>query len=175
MRSWLVFWRFAAISTFILLLLVAFWRFGEKQEAPPNQPVPAINDQAIPEPGNTTMPIDTVDEIEKRKEYLREFWDKMLRVDLVSYKPRDFGGINDVVIKVRNHMEFDAEFIRVEVKYILANGKVWKTLTVPVHNIPANAQSPRIQIADSPRGKTLQLKPIGIICKDIGIEEELRK
>ncbi|AEE54058.1 hypothetical protein [Haliscomenobacter hydrossis] len=175
MRSWLVFWRFAAISTFILLLFVTFWRFGGKPEAPRNPPVPAVNDQAIPDQDNTTMQIDTVDEVEKRKEYLREFWDKMVRIDLLSYKPRDFGGINNVVIKVRNHMEFDAELILVEVKYILANGKVWKTLTVPVHNIPANGQSPRIQIADSPRGKTLQMKPIGIVCKGIGIEQELRK
>lgn len=166
------FWRFAAISTFILMLIVAFWRFGTKPKVPQLQEL--RNAESVqPNKEQTALPLEQVDELEKRKEELRQYWPKLIRVDLVQFTPRSFGGMSDVFIQVRNHMEFDAELIQVEVKYLLANGKVYKTIEVPVANIPANGKSQKIKIADSSRGKTLRMKPIQLICKAIEPEPPL--
>lgn len=168
-----VFWRFAAISTFILMLIVAFWRFGPKSKAP--QPRELRSAESAPQPTTeqTALPIERVDEVEKRKEELRQYWQKLVRVDLVKYDRHGFGGMSDVAIKVRNHMEFPVELIQVEVQYILANGKVYKTIEVPVTNIPANGISQSVRLEDSRRGKSIRLNPVKIVCKAIEPEPPL--
>lgn len=166
------FWRFAAISTFILMLIVAFWRFGPKPNAPKQQELRSAESNQ-PSKAETALLTEQVDELEKRKEELRQYWPKLIRVDLVQYTPRSFGGMSDVFIQVRNHMEFDAELIQVEVQYLLANGKVYKSIEVPVANIPANGMSQKIKIEDSKRGKTLRMNPVKLICKAIEPEPPL--
>lgn len=168
--SSLNFWRTTAIVSFILMLAVAFWRFG----LPPETPSPRHDELKTESAASTTeqniSPSEQVDEIEKRKEELRTYWPKLVRVDLVQYTPRNFGGMSEVYIQVRNHMEYDAELIQVEIQYLLANGKVYKTISVPVRNIPANGLSPKVKIEDSRRGKTLRMKPVKLECKAIESE-----
>lgn len=161
------FWRFAAISTFILMLMVAFWRFGPKTNAPQQRELQSAESSAQPTKEETAIKLEQVDEVEKRKEELRQYWQKLVRVDLVEYNRHGLGGMSNVAIQVRNHMEFPVELIQVEVQYLLANGKVYKTIEVPVSNIPANGISHKVRLEDSKRGKTLRMNPVKIVCKAI--------
>lgn len=168
------FWRFAAISTFILMLLVAFWRFGPKpNKAPQPRELRSAESPAQPSTEQTALQVERVDEVEKRKEELRQYWKKLVRVDVVNSNRHDFGGLSDVFIQVRNHMEFPVELIQVEVQYILASGKVYNTIEVPVSNIPANGVSKKVKVEDSRRGKTIRLNPVKIVCKAIEPEPPL--
>lgn len=166
------FWKFAAITCFILLILLSYLHFGVRQVKSPTMP-PKTPDSIVYEEKSSIVLTEQVDELEKRKEELRQYWPKLIRVDLVQYTPRSFGGMSNVFIQVRNHMEFDAELIQVEVQYLLTNGKVYKTIEVPVANIPANGMSQKIKIEDSRRGKTLRMNPVKLVCKAIEPEPPL--
>jgi len=166
------FWKFAAITCFILLVFVSYLHFGGRQVESPKRETKNSDSIAYEEKPNIVL-TEQVDELEKRKEELRQYWPKLIRVDLVQYTPRSFGGMSDVFIQVRNHMEFDVELIQVEVQYLLANGKVYKSIEVPVSNIPANGMSQKVKIEDSRRGKTLRMNPVKLVCKAIEPEPPL--
>ena len=67
------FWRFAAISTFILMLIVAFWRFGPKTKAPQPRELRSAESPTPPTTEQTALQLEQVDEVEKRKEELRQY------------------------------------------------------------------------------------------------------
>jgi len=157
-----------AALTFLAMIGVAYWKFGMKHQI--------INPKPDPKeilPKNDSIVIDSVDPIDPRTEYLRAHWPELVTVSVIDADWKTFGGVSDVYVMVKNSMEFDVERLMFEASYILENGEIWKTREYFIQNIPANGSSVPLQIEGSHRGKKIVFKSINIICKGIGIEQEL--
>lgn len=178
------FWKYATISAVALMIVMAFWALNNKEAE--QQPI-TTNDSI--ENSNGTMAVDVVtspstedyppDEViggevdikepSDRKEYLRQHWRDLVKIEIVDAKYDNFGGMSDVFVVAKNGMEYEIEKLIFEAEYILENGNIWKSRMFQLENIPASQNSLILQIEGSHRGKTIKFKMINIVCKGIGI------
>ena len=169
------FWKYATISAIVLMVVVAFWSLTPKETEP--QPTITTPEESSKISNGTTKvdastaavtedyPPDEViggevdvKEPSDRKEYLRQHWRDLVKIEIVDAKYNDFGGMSDVFVVAKNGMEFEIEKLIIESEYILENGKIWKSRMFQLENIPASQNSLILQIEGSHRGKTIKFK-----------------
>ena len=79
-----------------------------------------------------------------------------------------FGGINDLQLTVTNRSIYPLDVVVVEVQYIQANKKVYRTENLYFRNIGAGSALMQ-EAPKSSRGIKVQYKIITISSKDLGL------
>lgn len=101
------------------------------------------------------------------KEAVRTSISSQVSVGANGYTVGTFGGINDLQLTVTNRSSYPLDLVVVEVQYIQANKKVYKTENLYFRNIGAGSalmqEAPR-----SSRGIKVQYKITTISSKDLG-------
>lgn len=180
-------WRIVAVGTFVIMILVALWRFGNLQPSvdndqsividPVDLPTPSINPTVavddVPKPNNNEDEVigGEVDYPEQlgRKDYLMKYWRELINVKVAYADYKNFGGMSDVFVEATNSMEYDVESVVFQVQYVLENGNIWKRRIFEINKVPANGTSERLQIEGSHRGKSIKFNIISAKCKEIGL------
>lgn len=176
-RSWIGI--AAAVGLAVVFAMFLLWKLNQRdpyaepedEEAALINPNGLADREIIFQPDIESKP--KADPNEERSAFLRDNWPDMLKTTIVEAKYDAFGGMSDVFVRVENQMEHDVQLYVVEAIYVLGNGGTWKREEYAVRDIPANGKSDIIQIAGSHRGRNIQFEPINIICKGIGIHQEL--
>jgi hypothetical protein len=103
--------------------------------------------------------IDAVNE--KNKNY-RNKWKDFISFGDVRPSFGDFGGCDPFAVPIRNTTDEMIDEVDVELKYIKANGGVFKVEKVVITNIPPQYEK-AVRGPGSPRGTSLQYEITGII------------
>jgi hypothetical protein len=85
-----------------------------------------------------------------------------------NYSVGTFGGISGLQLTVSNHSPSPLDLVVVEVQYIQANKKVFKTETLYFHSITAGSAS-ILEAPQSPRGIKVQCKITQVNSKELGL------
>ena len=112
----------------------------------------------IPETKPETPPVD--------KEAVKTSVSSQVSVGANGYKVGTFGGINDLQLTVTNRSVYPLDLVVVEVQYIQANKKVYKTEDLYFRNIGAGSALMQ-EAPKSSRGIKVQYKITTISSKDL--------
>ena len=93
---------------------------------------------------------------------------KQVSVGANGYTVGTFGGINDLQLTVTNRSVYPLDLVIVEVQYIQANKKVFKTENLYFHGIGAGAAL-MLEAPKSSRGIKVQYKITTISSKELGL------
>jgi hypothetical protein len=104
------------------------------------------------------------EEITRKNRNYRNNWRDYIEVDKDHNKPGLFGGISGLELTVTNSTEYLLDEVTVTVSYIKENGGVWKTIEVPVYNIPAKGEK-SYSVPDVGRGVAVETGISGILSK----------
>lgn len=104
------------------------------------------------------------EEISKKNKNYRNNWFNYIEVGTNSYQFSNLGGIYGLKINVINNTDYMLDEVITTVTYFKANGDVWKSIEVPISNIPAHAYKSE-PVADVERGISVQVSTAGIISK----------
>ena len=85
-----------------------------------------------------------------------------------TYTVGTFGGISNLQITVSNHSVYPLDLVVVEVQYVQANKKIFKTENIYFHNVGAGSALMQ-EAPKSPRGIKVQYKIAVINSKDSGL------
>jgi hypothetical protein len=85
-----------------------------------------------------------------------------------SYSVGTFGGINDLQLTVTNRSSYPLDLVVVEVQYIQANKKVYKTENLYFRSIGAGSALMQ-EAPKSSRGVKVQYRIINISSKELGL------
>ena len=85
-----------------------------------------------------------------------------------NYIVGTFGGISNLQITVSNHSVYSLDLVVVEVQYIQANKKIFKTENIYFHNVGAGSALMQ-EAPKSPRGIKVQYKLVLINSKESGL------
>jgi len=85
-----------------------------------------------------------------------------------KYHVGTFGGISEAQITVSNKSVYPLDFVMVEVQYVQANKKIFKTENVYFRNIRPG-ESMMMDAPESPRGIKLQCKVSVLNSRDASI------
>ena len=110
-----------------------------------------------------THPADNVD-----RETVRTTLAKQVSVGANGYTVGTFGGINDLQLTVTNRSAYPLDVVIVEVQYIQANKKVFKTENMYFRGIGAGAAL-MLEAPKSSRGIKVQYKITTISSKELGL------
>lgn len=89
-------------------------------------------------------------------------------VNTNKYNVGTFGGISDLEVSVYNHSQYPLDMVIVEVQYVQANKKTFKTENIYFKNVAAGATL--MQVApQSPRGIKVEYKITTISSKESGL------
>lgn len=92
----------------------------------------------------------------------------LVSVSANGYVVGTFGGISDLQLTVSNHSTFPLDLVVVEVQYIQANKKVFKTESLNFHNIGAGSAL-MLEAPKTPRGIKVQYRIKLINSKESGL------
>ena len=92
----------------------------------------------------------------------------MVALTASNYTVGTFGGISNLQITVSNHSIYPLDLVVVEVQYIQANKKIFKTENIYFHNIGAGSALMQ-EAPKSPRGIKVQYKLVLINSKESGL------
>jgi hypothetical protein len=92
----------------------------------------------------------------------------LVSVSANGYTIGTFGGISDLQLTVSNHSTFPLDLVVVEVQYIQANKKVFKTESLNFHNIGAGSAL-MLEAPKTPRGIKVQYRIKLINSKESGL------
>ncbi|HSZ87128.1 MAG TPA: hypothetical protein VK787_13940, partial [Puia sp.] len=92
----------------------------------------------------------------------------MVGLSANNYAVGTFGGISNLQITVSNHSVYPLDLVVVEVQYVQANKKIFKTENVYFHNVGAGSALMQ-EAPKSPRGIKVQYKIAVINSKDSGV------
>jgi hypothetical protein len=92
----------------------------------------------------------------------------MIGLTANNYSVGTFGGISNLQITVSNHSVYPLDVVVVEVQYVQANKKIFKTENLYFHNVGAGSALMQ-EAPKSPRGIKVQYKIAVINSKDSGL------
>jgi hypothetical protein len=92
----------------------------------------------------------------------------MVGLSANTYSVGTFGGISNLQITVSNHSVYPLDLVVVEVQYVQANKKIFKTENIYFHNVGAGSALMQ-EAPKSPRGIKVQYKIAVINSKDSGL------
>jgi hypothetical protein len=102
------------------------------------------------------------------KELVKNDIANLVSVSSNKYHVGTFGGISEVQLTVSNKSIYSLDLVTVEVQYIQANKKIFKTENVYFRNIRAG-EAMMIEAPESPRGIKVQYKVSVISSKEVSI------
>jgi hypothetical protein len=102
------------------------------------------------------------------KDALKNTLVNMVSISANKYNVGTFGGISDLQLTVSNHSVHQLDLVIVEVQYLQANKKVFKTENIYFHNINAG-EAMMLEAPKSPRGVKIQSKITVINTKEPGL------
>jgi hypothetical protein len=117
----------------------------------------------LEKPSAETKPENTVD-----KDAARIAIANQVSVGANHYNVGTFGGINNLQLTVTNRSDYPLDLVVVEVQYIQANKKVYKTENLYFRNIAAGSALMQ-EAPKSTRGIKVQYKITGIDSKRLGL------
>jgi hypothetical protein len=120
----------------------------------------AVQRADILEPKPETRPVN--------KEDARISINNQISLGANHYTVGTFGGINDLQLTVTNRSVYPLDLVVVEVQYIQANKKVYKTENLYFRNIGAGSALMQ-EAPKSSRGIKVQYKITTISSKDLGL------
>jgi len=135
----------------------------EKKQDDSEKFVP-IQAPAIQEPVHTVA--DNNDESDKKP--VRKNINELVKVTKNDYKVGPFGGLSDIQVKVSNNSGYALDLVVVEVKYVLANKKEFKTENLYFKNLAPGATVVK-EAPKSSRGISLESKVALVSSKAVGI------
>ncbi|HLX91248.1 MAG TPA: hypothetical protein VKR32_06170 [Puia sp.] len=133
-------------------------------EADDGSDQPTTNQQASVPQRTSAHRDDQISESTVPKANLLE----LIGVTANNYSVGTFGGISNLQITVSNRSVHPLELVVVEVQYIQANKKVFKTENIYFHNIGAGSAT-MLEAPKSPRGIKIQYKIALINSKETGL------
>ena len=135
-------------------------------------PLPAVKDSAAGM--NSGQAVHRADVAEAKpenkpadRELVKTTINSQVSVGANGYSVGTFGGINDLQLTVTNRSVYPLDLVVVEVQYIQANKKVYKTENLYFRNIGAGSALMQ-EAPKSSRGIKVQYKIITISSKDLG-------
>jgi hypothetical protein len=104
------------------------------------------------------------EELTRKNRNYRNNWPDFISASTNNYKYNSLGGISGLEVSVSNRTEYLLDEVTVYVTYVKANGDVWKTIEVPIYNVPAGSER-SYSVPDVGRGTSVSLTISGIISK----------
>ena len=92
----------------------------------------------------------------------------MLTASVNEYRKGAFGGLSEIEITVNNRSAYTLDEVTVEVQYLLANLKLYKTETLSFQNI-APSSSPSLEAPKSSRGARVEYRIVSVRSKELGL------
>lgn len=138
-------------------------------------PVPAVKDSVAGMNAAHREAVHRADVVEAKpedkpadKEAVKTTINSQVSVGANGYNVGTFGGINDLQLTVTNRSVYPLDLVVVEVQYIQANKKVYKTENLYFRNIGAGSALMQ-EAPKSSRGIKVQYKITTISSKDLGL------
>ncbi len=162
------FWRVMAVLTFVVMIGVAWWKFGSKQPLNPepeqqNTVVAPIDPVPVPDP------VPDPDPEELKKADYKENWRNYVSCYLESATPEDFGGFSNIKVRVKNDLPYRIEQLEIVVEYTLKNGEKRISPRKTLVNTEAKEFADLLRFPNQNRGMKLEPKVVGIRCAEIGL------
>ena len=129
----------------------------------PNEPVTQVVQQT-----RSDMAVANADSEEAEKKTARKNIGELIRVSKNDFKIGAFGGISNLELKVTNTSPYTVDLVVVEVKYLLANKKEFKTENIYFKNL-APGSSVTKEAPKSTRGIQVSSKVALITSKALGM------
>lgn len=104
------------------------------------------------------------EELARKNTQYRNNWYKFISLRTNQYRYSTLGGIYGLEITVTNSTEYMLDDVVAYVTYIKDNGGIWKTIEIPVPNVPANATK-TVGVPDVERGVSVKLSFKNIVSK----------
>jgi len=104
------------------------------------------------------------EQITKKNKNYRNNWYKYIDVGPNSYRSNSLGGIYGLEINVVNNTEYMLDEVIATITYVKANGDAWKTVEVPIYNVPANSYKTQ-PVPDVERGISVEVVTTAVISK----------
>jgi hypothetical protein len=141
------------------------------QISPKKIPLTIQEEPSVPETdnlGNAHRSASHRDDEISDKAVLKTNIADMVGLTANKYSVGTFGGISDLQVTVSNHSVYPLDLVVVEVQYIQANKKIFKTENIYFHNLAAGSASMQ-EAPKSPRGVKVQYQIVLINSKESGI------
>ena len=128
--------------------------------------IPAMQREAVHRSDNAETHHDNPATVDK--EALRSALANQISVGANSYSVGTFGGINDLQVTVTNRSAYPLDLVVVEVQYIQANKKVFKTEELHFRGVGAGSAL-MLEAPKSSRGIKVQYKVTTINSREFGL------
>jgi hypothetical protein len=115
-------------------------------------------------------PVDNQAAPDKDKDAVKQSLANQVSIGANKYEVGTFGGISDLQVTVTNRSAYPLDLVVVEVQYIQANKKTYKTENLYFHSIGAGAALMQ-EAPKSSRGIRVQYKITMINSKELGLSE----
>ena len=123
--------------------------------------VPVLSREAVHRTEIQNTPADN-------KEAVKTAIASQVSVGANGYSVGTFGGINDLQLTVTNRSTYPLDLVVVEVQYVQANKKIYKTQSLYFHDIGPGAALMQ-EAPKSSRGIRVQYKITSISSKELGL------
>jgi hypothetical protein len=140
------------------------WFLSAKGNMPDTTPGPASSDSVAEK-----RPPD--DERQRRNEELtrknmnyRNNWTQYITVTNGDYRASALGGILGLEVVIVNDTDYLLDEVDADVTYIKSNHDTWKTISIPVTNIPAHSKK-TVPVEDVDRGTSVKISASSIMSK----------
>ena len=107
-----------------------------------------------------------LEELWKKNVTIRNNWRKYIKVTNSDYSSSIFGGISDLSVIVTNGTDYPVNKVVAVVTYYKASGSVWKTILVPVLNIPPNSKR-SVAVQDVGRSTKVKVWAKSVLSKNM--------
>lgn len=104
------------------------------------------------------------EELTKRNMEYRNNWPDYISAGTNDYRYSNLGGVYDLEVKVRNNTVYLLDEVVTVVSYVKSNGDIWKTIEVPVTNVPASGFK-TVSVPDVERGTSVEIGIKSIVSK----------
>jgi hypothetical protein len=115
-------------------------------------------------------PVDNQAALDKDKDAVKQSLANQVSIGANKYEVGTFGGISDLQVTVTNRSAYPLDLVVVEVQYIQANKKTYKTENLYFHSIGAGGALMQ-EAPKSSRGIRVQYKITMINSKELGLSE----
>lgn len=104
------------------------------------------------------------EEITRKNMNYRNNWSEYISVKHSDYRYSNLGGIYGLAVIVVNNTDYLLDEVQVDITYVKANGGKWKTITVPITNVPAHSKK-SVPLDDVERGTSVEMSANTIYSK----------
>jgi len=104
------------------------------------------------------------EELTRKNMNYRNNWSQFITVTNGDYRASALGGISGLEVVIVNNTDYLLDEVDADVTYIKSNHDTWKTISVPVTNIPAHSKK-TVPVEDVDRGTSVNVSASSIMSK----------